>query len=268
MRKKTFLIIAGCAFLFGCNGISKPVNPLPAKLPDVQVVNNLPTFVKQVNEVEIADSMNDIDPTFVLGAIVNMETGKVHSLDSFLSQDAKPVLTALTEVVFKNFVENSLTVSASWLDFLKAQVDDTVRAEVSVVKTSKATIKSEHIARERLIKECGKIPSGERDKYAVIIGYVDFVLTAGLFKNFGTEGSASGYGAKIGGKWYSKHENTAAHHRVIAVWAPLPFVLNATDPHKLREVPANLEKDTPKYLKNLMKQEVKIYRPDSITIMR
>lgn len=41
----------------------------------------------------------------------------------------------------------------------------------------------------------------------------------------GTQASASGYGAKIGGKWFSKAENTAAYHRVVAVWAPLPFIV-------------------------------------------
>ncbi len=47
--------------------------------------------------------------------------------------------------------------------------------------------------------------------------YIDFVLTATLFKDFGTDGNVSGYGAKIGGKWYSKFENTLAYHRVIAI---------------------------------------------------
>ncbi len=119
---------------------------------------------------------------------------------------------------------------------------DTVRAEVSVVKTLKVTIKNTEIDRSKLINEGKGIPAAERGNYGVIIGYIDFVLSAGLFKDFGTEGSASGYCAKIGGVWYSRFENTAAQHRVIAIWAPLPFVLENVE--KPTSTPVDLEKAT------------------------
>ena len=66
----------------------------------------------------------------------------------------------------------------------------------------------------------------QRNDFGVVIGYVDFVLTTTFFRQQDGDANVSGYGAKIGGKWFSKAENTAAHHRVVAVWAPLPFVVD------------------------------------------
>lgn len=222
-----------CAISFflvtSCIHTTPPVEkPAPDKM-SVTPVTQLPAFATQKNEVEIADSMNDVDPTWVLGSIVNIKTGEVRGLDNYLSQNAKPAVISQAEVVFKNFIENSIAVNAGWLDFLKAQVSDTVRAEVSVIKTSKVTMKNHDINRAKLKKELGKIPKETLNNYGMIIGYIDFVLTAALFKDFGTDGNLSGYGAKIGGKWYSKYENTSAHHRVVAIWSPLPFVIGTLE---------------------------------------
>jgi hypothetical protein len=55
-------------------------NPLP--FPDLKLLTELRAFIKQVNEVEVADSMNGVDPGWVLGSIVNIETGQVRGLDN------------------------------------------------------------------------------------------------------------------------------------------------------------------------------------------
>lgn len=227
-----------------CIHTSPPVEkPVPNNM-SVKPVTQLPAFVKQENEVEIADSMNDVDPTWILGSLVNTKTGEVRGFENYLSQNAKPAVTPQTELVFKNFIENSIVVKAGWLDFLTAQVSDTVRAEVSVIKTSKVTVKNIDIDRAKFKEELAKIPKEVLNGYGMIIGYIDFVLTAALFKDFGTDGNLSGYGAKIGGKWFDKFENTSAHHRVIAIWSPLPFVLGTLEQSGTRIASKGEEKPT------------------------
>ncbi len=68
------------------------------------------------------------------------------------------------------------------------------------------------------------IPKDERKDWAVIIGYSSYLLQASLFKDSAVAGKASGYGAKIDGKWYSKYEDTSAYQRIVAVWSPLPLI--------------------------------------------
>ena len=224
MRNLTLYVIL-FFLVTSCISTSPPVGKAVPDKMSVTPVTQLPVFAKQENEVEIADSMNDVDPTWVLGSIVNTKTGKVRSLDNYLARIAKPAVVPQTELVFKDFIENSIVLNAGWLDFLRTQVSDKVRAEVSVIKTSKVTVKNNDIDKAKLKKEIAKVPKEVLNDHGMIIGYIDFVVTAALFKDFGTDGNLSGYGAKIGGTWYSKFENTAAHHIVIAIWSPLPFVL-------------------------------------------
>src|SRR3989338_294791 len=229
MRNLTLWAILFSLLVTGC--IHNPLTPGQISVPDKTLVTQLPLFAKQENEVEVADSMNDVDPTWVLGSIIHKKTGQVRALDNYLSQNAKPIVTPLTELFFKDFIENSVAVNTGWLDFLRAQVNDTVRAEVSVIKTSKVTIKNHDIDEAKLINKVANIPKEDINDYVVIIGYIDFVLTATLFKDFGTDGNVSGYGAKIGGKWYSKFENTLAYHRVMPICYRCPFA--AGPPKKL-----------------------------------
>lgn len=213
--------------LAGCNGTIPTRSELP--LPDIKAASQLPQFTKEENEVQIADSFNDVDPSWVLGSLVDLKTGKVRGLDNYLKQEAKAKVTPQSEVAFKDFIENSVAVNAAWLSFLSARVSDSVRAEVTVAKTAKVTIDSGNIDKAALLKELKSIPADRRADHGIIIGYVDFVLTASLFKNTGAEGGATGYGAKIGGNWFSKSENTSAHHRIVAIWSPLPFVLDVVE---------------------------------------
>lgn len=229
MRYVCVCLVSILPMLSGCpeNPTALPAKPgLQVPIPDTKLISNLPAFASQVNEVEIADTMNDVDPTWVLGSIVSFKSGKVRGLDNYLSQNAKPAVTPQTDVVFKDLIENSVAANAAWLDFLRAQLNDKVRAELSVIKTSKVTIKQQDVDKQKLTIELQKISKEERADYGLIIGYVNFVLSATLFKEFGGEAAASGYGAKIGGSWFTKFENTSAHHRVIAIWTPLPFVVD------------------------------------------
>lgn len=240
LSRKILVVVAPIALgIAGCNGTlpSAPSTPPSGiSLPDVKPAASLPQFNREENEVQIADSFNDVDPSWVLGSLVHLETGKVRGLDNYLKSDAKPKVTPQSEIAFKDFVENSVAANASWLEFLKTQVNDKVRAEVAVTKTAKVTIDSGSIDKTALLKELRKIPANTRAKYGVIIGYIDYMLTASLFRDSGMEGGVSGYGAKIGGNWYSKYENTKAHHRIVAVWSPLPFVLDVVETGKNRDL--------------------------------
>jgi hypothetical protein len=195
------------------------------RMTPVKPVSELPVFTKQVNEIEIADSFNNTDPTMVLGAIVERSNGLVHSFDSFLKDNAKVERKAISEIVFRDFLENSVLANAEWLTFLKGQVNDSTRAEVSVTEVSNASFGISSIDKDKLQKFTQGIEKDKHDDYGVVIAYRDFVISAGFFKEQAIEGNVSGYGAKIGGKWFGKHEGLSADHKVIAVWSPLPFVI-------------------------------------------
>lgn len=204
---------------------------VPGDLPSIKPVSKLPVFTTQENEIEIADSFKGSDPTMVLGAIVERKSGLVRSLDSVLKDDAKTVLKPVSELVFKDFLENSAVADAEWLDFLKGQVNDTRRAEVTVTEISTATIDISSIDKDKLQKFAQRIDLNSREDYGVVIGYRDFVVSASFFTEQTIEGKLSGYGAKIGGKWFGKHEGVSADHRIVAVWAPLPFTLERIVDH-------------------------------------
>lgn len=222
-----YICLAAILVIFvGCNSqTQKPEGQIPRT--DAVVFSELPAFTMQKNEVEIADSMNDVDPSWVLGSIVNISTGEVRGMDNYLSSNAKPLVTPQTEVIFKDLIENSVAANVAWLDFLRTSLSDKVRAELSVIKTSKVTLHNKDVDKEKLTMELKKIRPQNLEDYGVIIGYIDFVLSASLLKDFGISAGASGYGAKIEGKWFSKFENTSAHHRVVAIWSPLPFVVES-----------------------------------------
>lgn len=259
-------VVAVPVLLFaGCGG-GKPNRPQASvglALPDLQVAASLPQFAKEVNEVQIADSFNDVDPSWVIGALVNIKTGKIYALDSYLKADAKPVITPQTEMVFKNFIENSVAANAQWLEFVKTEVSDTTRAEVSVAKTAKVTINSQSVDKAELLRQLQASQISSRDDYGVVIGYTNYVLSAAYFRNSGAGGSVSGYGAKIGGNWYSKSENSSAQHRIVAVWSPLPFVIEAVSKNvsvDLSGVTSEAVKDRKLDLRKLEATSLKIER--------
>jgi hypothetical protein len=219
MKSIAYLTMMSTLFCVGCD------RAVPGNLPSIKPASELPVFTKQENEIEIADSLKDSDPTMVLGAVVEHANGLVHSFDSFLKDDAKTEVKPVSELLFKNFLENSVVADAEWLTFLKGQVNDSRRAEVTVTEVSNASIGLSSIDLDKLQAFAQGIAKDKRDDYGVVIGYRDFVINASLFTEQGIEGNLSGYGAKIGGKWFGKHESVSGEHRVVAIWSPLPFVL-------------------------------------------
>lgn len=219
MKSIVNLTMMSMLFCAGCD------HDVPGDLPSIKPVSELPVFTEQENEIEIADSFKGTDPTTVLGAIVERANGLVHSVDTFLKEDVKTEVEPVSELAFRDFLENSVVADAEWLTFLKGQVNDSTRAEVTVTEVSNASIAVSSIDKDKLQAFAQSIPKDSREDYGIVIGYRDFVVSATLFKEQGIGGNLSGYGAKIGGKWFGKHEGLSADHRVVAVWSPLPFVL-------------------------------------------
>lgn len=218
MKSMLILIIMSILFCIGCDDV-------PGNLPNIKPASQLPVFTKHVNEIEIADSFNSADPTMVLGAIVERTNSLVHSFDNFLKENAQAERKSISEIAFREFLENSLVAEAEWLTFLNGKVNDSTRVEVTVTEISNASISISSIDKDKLQAFAQTIPKEKRDDYGVVIAYRDFVVNASFFKEQSIEGNMNGYGAKIGGKWFGKHEGLSADHKVIAVWSPLPFVI-------------------------------------------
>ncbi len=231
-RKLTAIVMIFLVLATGCQK-QQDQTPITTEkslpLPDVKPAAALPQFTHSTNEIQIAQSFNDVDPSWVIGALVNVKTGEVYALDSYLKAGAKPVTTPQTDVVFRNFIENSVAANAQWLEFVKTEVSDTTRAEVSVAKTSKVSIDSQSVDKPQLIKQIQANKIVPRQDFGVVIGYTTYMLSATYFKNMGASASVSGYGAKIGGNWYSKSENSAVQHKIVATWSPLPFVIETVE---------------------------------------
>jgi len=228
--------IAISIILSGC--IYPPSNPsinTAKKAINVDVANELPSFKHKLNEIEISDSFNDIDPELILGTVINTKTGQTHIFENFLLKTAKTQSTSKTELLFRKFIQDDLTTSASWLNFLNGKVGKGTKAEVTVMKLGSTSIKSGDIDKAALQAFAATIPKEEREKYNIIIGYNLFTLQASLFKSSDTTSTLSGYGAQIDGVWYSKLEDSQANQRVMALIAPLPFVI--TEVKKTSDTP-------------------------------
>ena len=221
MKRMLYVLLPPLLFLAGCNG--REVLP---ELPNIKVASELPAFTDEKNEIEIADSFTSADPTMVLGALVNLENGEVRSFDSCLKEGTAVEKTAVAELAFKDFLENSVVADAEWLTFLEGHVSSSIRAEVTVTEAAKALIALSDVDEEKLQKLARTVPAENRERYNVIVGYRDFVISASLFKAQEIDASVSGYGAKIGGKWYGEQKHTSTDHRVIAMCSPLPFVID------------------------------------------
>lgn len=233
----TLLSTTAVCALSGC-ALFSPAPPLPEaspkqsyqpqlNIPNAVLSNELPVFADAPNKIQISDSFNYVDPSWVIGAIVNRDTKTVMALDNFLKKDHKPVTTSINDIVFKNLIENGAAASAEWLTFVKATVNSSTRAEITVARAFDISISSSSIDKVALLDHTRTIKEEDKGKYGVIIGYSDYILSATYFRNSGASTAASGFGAKIDGSWYSKSENSSIQHRIVAVWAPLPYVLEA-----------------------------------------
>lgn len=193
-------------------------------IPDTKTAEKLRGLIHENNELEIAKSFVDSDPTFVLGSVVNTSTGEVQ-WQTYLKSDAEPEIDIKTELWERKLVEKNLAASASYLSFVSGSLTDKKKAEVTLIKNSVTKAKRSDIDFVSLKTKLDSIPSGEIVNYGLIVQYTDFVLAATLFEEAEKKADAKGYGAKISGKWHNKVDNKDMDRVVVATYFPLKDVL-------------------------------------------
>lgn len=220
MSRKVFLLLL--VGLFAIAGLSRqPAASAPGSASDVKPIMELPKLENGPNETLVNSSFKDMDPTWVAGALINTREAKLYQLSNCLKTDAKPQVTTLGEVVVDDFIENSLALSCGWLTFLKAELNDKTRVELSIVRSGRMSIPNSAIDWQKLMMQMAQIPKEKQQDYGIVIGYVDYIVTAKLFTDAGNSSKAGAFGVTIGHTWYSKSGNTRADHRVQVVWAPI-----------------------------------------------
>lgn len=242
------LLIAGCSSW----PFSRKTNNQNS-IPNQPLVSELPAFTIGANQVPIEGALGDVDPSFVVGTVIDIEgsKGTIHSFDSVLKDDAKLNVFPLSEVVFRDFIEDSVSGSTAFLGFLSGKLNPSIKAEVTVIKVAKVTTSSAStsIDKNKLEKQKAIFDSQQEEQRrnlvfspvidrGIVLGYIDYIVTATLFKKSGVSGSASGYGAMVQGEWYSNAEKTQAQHILVAIWTPLAFVsakVSDKDPASLEE---------------------------------
>ena len=234
-------------FSFSYLAYGEPINT--GDLPGVALASKVPEIVSKSGEVIIAKSFGDADPTTVLASLVNTKTGELLFLENYLVDNPNPKITAKTEILFKNLIEKSVANSASYLGFVSGSLTDSAKAEVTLMKNSFTSISSKDIKLKELKDKISKFPNNNISDYGLIIGYTEFILTADIFSEAEKKADATGYGAKIGTKWYNKSNNFSSDKVVVALYSPLSLLLPKVqlNPMDARPLDKVLESD----MKNL-----------------
>ena len=210
-------LLGGFVYLY----LQKPDQPIVPVVPNAPVVNTLPSFTQSKNEVEVSNGLGDADPSFVLGSLVDLKSGQVFANENFLVENPKFQTKLVSEVIFHNLIEDSLASSVAWLDFLKAKMGATRKAELSIIKTGKVTIEKSQLDSKKLNDYITKSSEDAKKSLGVIIAYSDFTISAVLLNQVKADTEFSGYGAKIAGNWYNKTEDIANTRRIVAIYMPI-----------------------------------------------
>ena len=199
--------------------------PHSVNRPDVEVYLTLPTVTKFPNEKEIAGNFAYLEPNLVIGKIINLKNSQVMPLEgTLINEETQPKVKFLNESVFRKFVEITSVSSNDWLNFVKDSIGKDTKAEISVTRVSSTYISPKDIDKEKIEKFTAKISSEDQNNYGVIIGYIEYVLSASFFRDSAAEGKLGAYGAQIGGKWFNRIESSATDHRLTAIWSPFPII--------------------------------------------
>jgi hypothetical protein len=211
----------------------------PRDIPDKAPAPSLPVIVGDSNEVFIAKSFNDTDPSMVLGSIVDRQTKEVIPLENYLKSDAKPVEEIKTEMLYRHLIERDIGGSASYLGFVTADLSDNRKAEITLIKNRVRSIKKGDLDIQALNTKIASLRPEDKDRFGIIIAYTDYLFTASFFKAAERKADASGYGAKLGGRWFNKEEGLKIERSVVATFAPLtviPAVISSPSTQPLKEV--------------------------------
>ena len=231
---KLFIRVASLmtiTLLSGCLGLKPDTPPTPIAPSAPIGIDTLPPLVQPPNEVQISSNLIYEDPTWVLGALVDTNTGEVFGLNSYLTSSAKPIVTQLSDVVLDDLLSQSIDLNGSYLSFLKADITSSSTDEVSVIKTSKAVISPGDVNVAAVTAFLNSLPADQRSHMALIAGYVDVTITASYLSDDGAVANASGFGAAIGGKWYAKSKNLRVRHCLIALVTTIAI---ATSQHPVK----------------------------------
>jgi len=97
-------------------------------------------------------------------------------------------------------------------------------AHIAFVKQTKVTIANNSLDYERLANEINNvIPSGEREDYAIITGYIVFNIKTDFYQGVDAGADAGTTGIKISGDYFKKSEESLDKDRVVAIWTSIRF---------------------------------------------
>ncbi|MGA2033214.1 MAG: hypothetical protein ABSG68_13230 [Thermoguttaceae bacterium] len=201
--------------------------------PTISIVRDgLPALANPAyGEVMLSGNEALLEPAWLVGSLRDGATGQVLKWNNYLLPDAKPNVKLLTDTVFEGFVDSSASTKAEWLSTLKLNAADRAVAEVVVTRVSVTSVSPKEIDRARLLQEIvQRLPADQRNRYSVVIAYVDIAITATRFQHYEVEGDVAGYGGRIGGDWYYKDKQKTTDHRLVAISAPLQFAVTTFTP--------------------------------------
>jgi len=246
MRVLKVLFVASFILIGACGKREPPIaTTKELNLPDITIASELPVFAKGEGQIQIANSFGDVDASWVIGAMVDTETGTIYAEDT-LAKEVEFVTTPKSEIQFKRFVENSVLANASWLAFAKAEAKDQTRTEITVAKVLSVTTKRKNVDMSAVARRLAASTKLSPDKVGVIVGYTGYTISASYFRDSRFGGELTGYGAKIGGVWYSKAGDSSLEHRIVASWvglAPLVAALKQKAAGDLSQMSLQIARD-------------------------
>jgi len=207
-------------------------------LPQISIVRDgLPALANPAyGEVMLSGNEALLEPAWLVGSLRDGATGQVLKWNNYLLPNAKPNVKLLTDTVFEGFVDSSASAKAEWLSTLKLNATDRAVAEVVVTRVSVTSVGPTQIDRARLLQEIvQRLPADQRNRYSVVIAYVDIAITATRFQHYQVDGDVAGYGGRIGGEWYYKDKQKTTDHRLVAISAPLQFAMTTFAPQGTAE---------------------------------
>lgn len=228
------VLVLGLIACNGCNSPGRVTGGPEAGAGDqgglgLEVANTIPAIAdSSLNEVEVAGSFRDQDVAWILGALVDLESGEVDALSQgVLASRAETVIKSDAETFFDEIVDVTTSGYADLFGAADIDASSSAKTQAKVTRVSSVGFRQEALDRQRLEElrqDCG---TSER-KLGVILGFSDYLIEATTFRQVDTQGEVSGAGVKVNGKWYSKSESKLIDHRLVATISSLCALANDT----------------------------------------
>jgi len=188
----------------------------------LEVANTIPAIAdNSLNEVEVAGSFRDQDVAWILGALVDLESGAVDALSQgVLASRAETVIKSDAETFFDEIVDVTTSGYADLFGAADIDASSSTKTQAKVTRVSSVGFRQEALDRQRLEELRQGCGTSER-KLGVILGFSDYLIEATSYRQVDTQGEVSGAGVKVNGKWYSKSESKLIDHRLVATISSL-----------------------------------------------